>query len=68
MRNDSRIMKTTILDDLELPEEVQRAARQEAIRRKVPVKRVLSEWVVSVAEALVKSAKEHEDGLTTRAA
>jgi len=49
-------MKTSIIDQLDLDEETQAAARREAMRRKVPVNAVLKEWVMAAARALNASA------------
>jgi hypothetical protein len=50
-------MKSSIIDQLELDEDTQAAARREAMRRKVPVNLVLKEWVMAAARAINANAE-----------
>lgn len=61
-------MKTSIIDELELPEETQAAARREALRTERPVNEVIAKWVVEKAAAITKGTKGAHKGKATTAA
>ena len=54
--NMNKTIQTTILDQLDLPEEVREVARRQAMKRGVPIGQVLSEWVIETAKRLVPTA------------
>lgn len=49
-------MKTSILDEMNLPEDAQAVARREAMRRECPVSEVLKDWVLEKARAIKAGA------------
>jgi hypothetical protein len=50
-------MKTTILDDLDLPEERRAALSREALRRGVPVAELIRQMVLDKSNQLVSAAE-----------
>lgn len=49
-------MKTTILEDLDLPEEHKAALRREALRRGVPVANVIREFLLEKSGKIIAAA------------
>jgi hypothetical protein len=58
-------MKTSIIDELNLPESVQQAARREAMRMSQPVNVVIAKWVIEKAAAI--NAAAQQGAATTKA-
>lgn len=50
-------MKTTILDDLDLPEERRAALSREALRRGIPVAELIRQMVLEKSNQLVSAAE-----------
>jgi hypothetical protein len=50
-------MKTTILDDLDLPEERRAALSREALRRGLPVAELIRQMVLEKSNQLVSAAE-----------
>ncbi len=50
-------MKTSIIEELELPEERRAALSREAMRRGVPVNQLVKEWLLEKADQLIAAAQ-----------
>lgn len=60
-------MKTTIIEDLELPQESQAALSREALRRGIPVNQLVKQVLLATAERIIH-ASGNPPPVTARAA
>lgn len=51
-------MKTTIIEELDLPEDRRAAMSREAMRRGVPVNLLVKEWLLEKADQLIAAAQQ----------
>jgi hypothetical protein len=61
-------MKTTILEELELPEDRKAALRREALRRGVPVARLISEFLIEKSTQIIAAASPSSSASSQAAA
>lgn len=61
-------MKTSILDELNLPEDVAAVARREAMRTEKPISEVLKAWVLEKARAIKANSQPSAAGASATAA
>lgn len=50
-------MKTSIIEDLELPEERRAVLSREAMRRGIPVNQLVKEWLLEKADQILSAAQ-----------